>query len=103
MRKCALLLTIILLGLVTGCDKESASPTSTPPSSPTKTPAPTPTDAEPPTLVPTVSATLPGTASCVAESFDLPTAPGIPPITEADHVSGPMDAPFTIIEYADFQ
>jgi hypothetical protein len=99
MRKRALLLTVILLGLITGCDGESASPT---PSS-TEIPAPTPTDAATPTPVPTVSATLPGSASCAESPFDFPIASGIPPVTEVDQVYGPADAPITFIEYADYQ
>jgi hypothetical protein len=45
----------------------------------------------------------PPPAFCVAEPLNLPVEPRIPPVTEADHVRGPADAPITIIEYADFQ
>jgi hypothetical protein len=45
----------------------------------------------------------PPPAFCVAQPLDLPVEPRIPPVTEADHVHGPADAPVTIIEYADFQ
>jgi hypothetical protein len=45
----------------------------------------------------------PPPAFCVAEPLNLPVEPRIPPVTEADHVQGPADAPITIIEYADFQ
>ncbi|MBE9472049.1 MAG: peptidylprolyl isomerase [Chloroflexi bacterium] len=94
MRKTALLLTVLLLGLVTGCGGESASPTVLP--SPTSTP-------ETATAAPSVSATPSGPASCVAEPFDFPVEPRIPPVTEEDHIHGPADAPITFIEYADFQ
>jgi len=39
----------------------------------------------------------------VAEPFDFPVEPRIPPVTEEDHIHGPADAPITFIEYADFQ
>jgi hypothetical protein len=45
----------------------------------------------------------PPPAFCAAEPLNLPVEPRIPPVTEADHVQGPADAPITIIEYADFQ
>ena len=45
----------------------------------------------------------PPPASCTARPLTLPTEPRIPPVTEADHIHGPADAPITIIEYADFQ
>jgi hypothetical protein len=43
----------------------------------------------------------PPPAFCVPQP--LLVEPRIPPVTEADHVHGPANAPITIIEYADFQ
>ena len=104
MRKPALLLTILLLGLVVGCGVElpTSSPSPTPTSLPTSPPSPTPAS-EATTAVPPASETAPGSASCVAAPFDPPVESRIPPITEEDHVHGPADAPITLIEYADFQ
>ena len=45
----------------------------------------------------------PPPASCTIQPLTLPTEPRIPPVTEADHVQGPTNAPITVIEYADFQ
>ena len=104
MRKPALLLTVLLLGLVVGCGVElpTPSPSPTPTSLPTSPPSPTPAS-EAATAVPPASDTAPGSASCVAAPFDFPVESRIPPITEEDHVHGPADAPITFIEYADFQ
>jgi len=100
MRKLALLSTVLLVGLITACGGESASPTPTP--TPTLSPSPTPAP-ETATVAPTVGITLSGPASCVEEPFDFPVEPRIPPVTGEDHVHGPIDAPITFIEYADFQ
>jgi hypothetical protein len=96
MRKLALLLTVLILGMVPGCGGESASPTSSPSPSPTAAP-------ETATAAPSVDLTPSGPASCQREPLDFPVEPRIPPVTEADHVHGPADAPITFIEYADFQ
>jgi len=94
MRKLALLSLILLLGLVAGCGKETASPTPLPSSTPVS---------ETTTAAPTVIVTPSGPAVCEKVPFDFPVEPRIPPVTEEDHVHGPADAPITFIEYADFQ
>jgi hypothetical protein len=45
----------------------------------------------------------PPPAFCAAQPLTLPAEPRIPPLTDADYVHGPADAPITVIEYADFQ
>ena len=96
MRRCALLLVVLVLGLVTGCGGEAASPTPTLAPSPTAAPATA-------TALPPASPTPSGPASCVAAPMDFPVESRIPPLTEEDHVHGPADASITFIEYADFQ
>ena len=95
MRKSVLLLVVVLLvGALTGCDGESASPT------PTQMPTPvSPTETT--SVAPPITPSDP--ASCVVEPFEFPTNPNIPPVSEQDYVHGPEDAPITFIEYAEFQ
>jgi len=92
MRKLALLLIVMLLGLVAGCGNESPSPAASPSPLPA-TSAPAPTTVVEPS----------GPATCVVSPFEFPINPNIPPVTEVDHTEGPDDAPITFIEYADFQ
>jgi len=96
MRKSALILLVLLLGLIAGCGAESETP------SPSPSPAPSPVPATA-TAVPTVGVTPSGPAACVETPLDFQVEPRIPPVTEDDHVHGPADAPITFIEYADFQ
>ncbi len=99
MRKVKLVMLILLLSaLAAGCGEQLAAPTATPSPAPTHTPLPSPTS----TAAATAS-TPTRPASCVAEPFDFPVVSGIPPVTDADHISGPADASITLIEYADFQ
>jgi hypothetical protein len=104
MRKSALLMTVLVMGLVAGCGVEmpspvpTATPTTAPTSPPPPTSAPEATDAAPP-----VSEAPSGSASCVATPFDFPVESRIPAISEDDHTHGPANAPITLIEYADFQ
>jgi hypothetical protein len=94
MRKSALILFVLLLGLIAGCGAESETP------SPSPSPTPVPATA---TAAPTEAVTSSGPAACVAAPLDFQAEPRIPPVTEDDHVHGPADAPITFIEYADFQ
>jgi len=95
MRKPALLLLVLALGLVAGCGGKSPTP------SPSPTAAP-PTTA-PPTAAPSVTATPAGPATCVPSPLDFPVESRIPSVTDKDHVEGPAGASITFIEYADFQ
>ncbi len=96
MHKRLLLFLVLLTGLAAGCCKPEPTPepVPTPEPEPTARPSPQPT---------TETALDPQEAFCAAEPLNLPVEPRIPPITEADHVHGPADAPITVIEYADFQ
>jgi hypothetical protein len=93
MRKFALLVTVLALGLVVGCARATPSPTATP--------SPVPTI--PPTAVSAATATAspPGTVACRAAPFGK--VEGLPPVSDRDWVRGPADASITLIEYSDFQ
>ncbi|NLE99738.1 MAG: hypothetical protein GX601_02055 [Anaerolineales bacterium] len=104
MNKRTLLVAALLVGLVTACSGQAASPTpsATPQSTEAPTSSPSPTSAaEAPTDAP--DATPSGPATCTAEPLVFPANEEIPPVTEDDHRHGPEDAPITFIEYADFQ
>ena len=94
MRKPVFLLFLLLLGLAAGCGVALPSPTPSPRSTTVPTSPPLPTS---------TSEASSSSVSCVAEPFDLPVEPRIPPITEKDRSHGPADASITVIEYADFQ
>ena len=99
MRKRALFMTVLLLGLVTACGGQPAAPT--------PSPSPVPATDTPPsaaaTEAPAAAVTPSGPASCVEAALDFPPEPRIPDVTADDHVHGPEDAAITFIEYADFQ
>jgi hypothetical protein len=104
MHKSVFLLTVLVLGLVTGCGIELPSPvpTTAATTAPTSPPLPTAT-AEEEIDTSSTSETVSSAASCVAMPFDFPVEPRIPPISEEDHTHGSADASITLIEYADFQ
>jgi len=86
---------LLFFVLLSACAPVTTAPSAAP--KPIATLTPTPMLA---TVVPTVQGT--GCASVSAE----PTAvveSVVPPITAADYVIGPADAPVTLIEYCDFQ
>ncbi len=88
-----LFFAIAFLLALTACTANQPSGTSTPIISATPSP-----------MLATVAPTAQGTGcssvsaepTAVVESF-------VPPITEADYIFGPADAPVTLIEYCDFQ
>lgn len=95
------MLVFLLAALSAGCGDKLAAPTATPSPAPTPTLLPSPTAGSSAPVAATGTPTR--TVSCVAEPFDPPTVSGLPPVTDADHIYGPADAPITFIEYADFQ
>jgi cyclophilin family peptidyl-prolyl cis-trans isomerase/protein-disulfide isomerase len=105
MRKVWFLVTAMaLLVTIVGCDNidTSVEPTSMVPTLASgDDPDPTPVPVETPIVAPTVEATGPGTCRVAPPIGDV--AQGLPEITEEDHILGPVDAPVTLIEYADFQ
>ena len=115
MRRYVLLLVVALAVVVTGCGGE-ASPTASSTAAPEAvegTVAPStdsdPTVAPPPTQAGGASEDSPassapsGEAVCEAAAAEFPVQPGLPPVTEEDHVRGGDDASITLIEYSDFQ
>ena len=115
MRKYVLLLFVALTVVVTACGAD-ASPTVAPtvapetveetvqPSAlpnPTVVPSPTQAGSEPED---TLASPVPSDgAACQAAAADFPVAPGLSPVTEADHIRGNENASITLIEYSDFQ
>lgn len=80
--------TLILVACARGAPPTSNVPTASPP--PTSTPTPIPTR-------------LPATCQAVPSLFASLQPINVPPVTEADWVRGPANAPVTLIEYSDFQ
>jgi len=97
MRKPALWLLVLALGLVAGCGGKSPTPSPSPTAAP-PTAAPLTV-----TAAPSVTATPAGPATCVQSPLSFPADPRIPAVTDEDHVEGPAGASITFIEYADFQ
>ena len=105
LRKQVLLLAVLSLALIAGCSggATTLAPSPTPQPAPTEAPSPTPAaEAAAPTMPP-VTITPSGPATCVAEPMEFPVNDAIPSVTEGEIIHGPIDAPITFIEYADFQ
>jgi len=98
-------LAVLLLVLIAGCTggATTPAPSPTPQPSPTEVPARTPAAEAAVATVPPVTITPSGPATCVAEPVELPVNSAIPQVTESEIIHGPVDAPITFIEYADFQ
>lgn len=91
MRRFALLVIALALGLIAGCGKETAIPTV----------APSPVPTIPAAMLPTAPPAGPTVMCRAAPRTGL--VEGLPPVTEEDWSRGSADAAVTLIEYSDFQ